>query len=121
MTESNPKTMSKPQSLPIKQLEPTEVRQRLAERPETRLLDVREEWEYQTARIDGAILVTEETAKEILESWDRNTPIICCCHHGFRSQQACAFLAGQGFTNLANLAGGIDAWSCQVDPTVPRY
>ena len=47
--------------------------------------------------------------------------IACLCHHGARSQQVAMFLERQGFTRVANIAGGIDAWSLQCDPTVPRY
>ncbi|HZN11235.1 MAG TPA: rhodanese-like domain-containing protein, partial [Blastocatellia bacterium] len=47
--------------------------------------------------------------------------IVLHCHHGMRSEQASAFLARQGFTNVKNMIGGIDAWSARVDPSVPRY
>jgi rhodanese-related sulfurtransferase len=51
----------------------------------------------------------------------REQPIACLCHHGGRSMQVAAFLAQQGFSHVANIAGGINAWSAQVDPSVPRY
>ncbi len=93
----------------------------MAENPDLRLLDVREPWEYQTAAIENSLPVGQEQAKEIIEQWDRSTPIVCVCHHGLRSLQACQFLAQQGFTDVSNLTGGIDAWSLEVDPSIPRY
>jgi rhodanese-related sulfurtransferase len=56
-----------------------------------------------------------------LDELDRDRPIACLCHHGARSMQVAAFLAQQGFAHVANIAGGIDAWSAQVDATVPMY
>jgi rhodanese-related sulfurtransferase len=55
-----------------------------------------------------------------LEAW-RERPIVIHCHHGGRSRKACELLSARGFTQVNNLAGGIDAWSLQVDPSVPRY
>ena len=52
---------------------------------------------------------------------DRDRPIACLCHHGGRSMQVAVFLAQQGFTHVANVAGGIHAWSAQIDPSVPQY
>lgn len=86
-----------------------------------RLIDVREPHEYQYCRIPGAEL---KPLGQIAQWWTELDPqeeIIMQCHHGMRSQRACMLLAGQGFTNVKNLAGGIDAWSLQVDPSVPRY
>ena len=85
------------------------------------LLDVRTPEEYEFAHLEGARLVTEELAQEILKQWPKDTPIVVHCHLGVRSQSAVSFLSDEGFTNVRSLAGGIDAWSCQVDPTVPRY
>ena len=56
-----------------------------------------------------------------LESLDRTRDLVVVCHHGIRSGQVCLWLARQGFDRVLNLAGGIDAWSVEVDPTVPRY
>jgi rhodanese-related sulfurtransferase len=105
----------------IQQLTPQQVKENLAEQPEFKLLDVREVFEYEITHIAGAILVSHEMADEILKTWDKDTPIICYCHHGMRSQQACQFLQSQGFTRLYNMTGGIDAWSVEIDPSVPQY
>jgi rhodanese-related sulfurtransferase len=89
------------------------------------LLDVREPWEIETAaiRIDGAasaaIPMGEVPAR--LAELDRSQPVVCICHHGARSAQVVAFLERSGFEAVYNLAGGIDAWSQQVDGQVPRY
>lgn len=90
------------------------------------LLDVREPWELQTASVkpeDGfelvAIPMGEVPAR--LAQLDPSRPVACLCHHGARSQRVAAFLAHNGFENVANVAGGIDAWSLERDPSVPRY
>ncbi len=89
------------------------------------LLDVREPWELQTASVkaEGFTLVTIPmgaiTAR--LGELDPATPVACLCHHGARSQRVALFLAGNGFAQVANIAGGIEAWSATLDPSVPRY
>jgi rhodanese-related sulfurtransferase len=89
------------------------------------VLDVREPWELQTAsvRADGfkllAIPMNEVPAR--LAELDPGQPIACLCHHGARSQRVAAFLAQNGFSHVANIAGGIDAWAHELDAGVPRY
>jgi rhodanese-related sulfurtransferase len=89
------------------------------------LLDVREPWELQTASVAPqgfalvAIPMNEIPAR--LAELDAGQRIACLCHHGARSQRVAAFLAQNGFADVANVAGGIDAWSLQHDPTVARY
>lgn len=85
------------------------------------ILDVREPWEYSMAKIEGSVLIPLGTLPQSLDKLDRNTEIVAHCHHGMRSADAVGFLLQQGFTNVKNLVGGIDAWSIQVDSTVPRY
>lgn len=103
------------------QIQPEELARALKTGQTLRLLDVRSPEEYKIAGIEGARLVTETLAKEILEQWPKDTPIVLHCHLGERSVEAASFLIGQGFTNARSLAGGIDAWSQRVDPAVPRY
>lgn len=86
-----------------------------------RLIDVREQQEYQHCRIPGAELKPLGQIAQWIHELDPNEELILQCHHGMRSQRACLMLASQGFTNVKNLTGGIDAWSLQVDPSVPRY
>ncbi len=89
------------------------------------LLDVREAIELRAARLDlpGARLLhlPMGTLPARLHELDRAQPILVLCHHGARSQQCVAFLQQQGFDAVYNVAGGIDAWSREVDPAVPRY
>ncbi|MFQ5827777.1 MAG: rhodanese-like domain-containing protein [Candidatus Methylomirabilia bacterium] len=103
------------------QISPEELARALKGGEKLQLLDVRTPEEHETARIDGAQLVTAALAGEIVEQWPRETPIVLHCHIGERSLAAVSFLIDQGFTNVRSLTGGIDAWSTQVDPTVPRY
>ena len=88
------------------------------------LLDVREGWECQTASVrpEGLDLVhmPMQTIPARVSELDRSRPIACLCHHGGRSMQVAYFLAQQGFETV-NVAGGIHAWSLQVDPTIPVY
>ena len=86
-----------------------------------RLLDVREPWEYQLARIDGSDLIPMRTIPDQVDALDRSHPTVVICHHGTRSLQVVAFLERMGFQNLHNLQGGIDAWARQVDVRVPLY
>ena len=89
------------------------------------LLDVREPWEIATARLalpDLPMLAIpmQETPARLAEL-PREQPILALCHHGMRSLQVAHFLTQRGFTQVVNLQGGIDAWSSQIDPSVPRY
>jgi len=89
------------------------------------LLDVREPWEVALAalRLPGAAALNIPLGQlpERIAELDRSQSVVCICHHGMRSRQAVAFLLHHRFESVYNLAGGIDAWSTQVDPTVPRY
>jgi rhodanese-related sulfurtransferase len=86
-----------------------------------KLLDVRTPEEYAIARIEGAILVDQTLAQEILQSWPKETHIVTICHHGVRSLNAATFLRASGFENTQSMSGGIEEWSVAVDPKVPRY
>lgn len=89
------------------------------------VLDVREPGELRTASVrpDGfelvAIPMNEVPAR--LSELDPDRPVACLCHHGARSQRVAMFLEHNGFTQVANIAGGIDAWSAERDAGVPRY
>lgn len=103
------------------QIRPGEVAERLKQGDGVRLLDVREDHEWEAARIEGAQLVTQELAQEILQTWPKDTAIVFYCHRGMRSLDAAVYFIGHGFTNVRSMEGGIDAWSLEVDPSVPRY
>ena len=89
------------------------------------VLDVREPGEWRTASISAAdftvVLMSMATVPVRLQELDANTPIACLCHHGARSMQVAQFLASHGFAHVANIAGGIDAWSMEIDSRVTRY
>lgn len=100
---------------------PRDLKARLDKGDKLVLLDVREPWEHSLAKIEGSILIPLGALPQSLDKLDRQAEIITYCHHGMRSADAAGFLLQQGFTNVKNLVGGIDAWSVQVDPSVPRY
>jgi len=85
------------------------------------LIDVREPFEYEIARIDGAKLIPLGEIAERVNELQRERPIVVHCHSGQRSARAVRLLQQRGFANLYNLEGGIDAWSDQIDPSVPKY
>ena len=88
------------------------------------LLDVREGWECQTASVSPAGLefvhMPMQTIPARLDELDKTRPVACLCHHGSRIMQVAAYLAQQGF-EVINVAGGIHAWSTQLDPNIPTY
>ena len=86
-----------------------------------KLIDVREQVEWDIVHLQGATLLTQEVLDEMMNGWDKNAAIVCYCHHGMRSLSAAAFLAQQGFTNVKSMRGGIDAWAREIDPTLNRY
>jgi rhodanese-related sulfurtransferase len=102
-------------------ISPQELKSRLDKGENVVLLDVREEWENSLAKIEGSLLIPLGTLPQSVEKLDKNAEIIAYCHHGMRSADATQFLLQQGFPSVKNLVGGIDAWSVQVDPAVPRY
>jgi rhodanese-related sulfurtransferase len=85
------------------------------------LLDVREPWEYDKARIAGSVLVPMREVPSRIEEIADDKDVVAICHHGGRSMQVAMFLEKQGFKRVHNLVGGIDAWSRTVDPAVPLY
>ena len=100
---------------------PKELKTRIDKGDRLLLVDVREQWEHALAKLEGSVLIPLATLPQSLDKLDRQAEIIAYCHHGMRSADATGFLLQQGFSNVKNLIGGIDAWSAQVDPSVPRY
>ena len=105
----------------IPPITPHELKDRLGKGENLFLLDVREPWEYALAKLEGSQLIPLGTLPQSLGKLDRNAEIVAYCHRGMRSADAVGFLLQQGFPQVKNLVGGIDAWSVQVDSTVPRY
>jgi adenylyltransferase/sulfurtransferase len=85
------------------------------------LIDVREPFEYEIARIEGATLIPLRTLPDQLATLDRSKPTVVLCHRGNRSLRAVEFMRANGFEEARSLKGGIDAWSLEVDPRVARY
>jgi rhodanese-related sulfurtransferase len=105
------------------EIAPTELARRLAAGEVTYLLDVREPWEHARAALPQSVLVPlgELPTRHRALDPPADALVVTICHHGVRSLDAAAFLTVQGWTNVASLAGGIDAWSRLVDPATPRY
>jgi rhodanese-related sulfurtransferase len=85
------------------------------------VIDVREAWELQLASIPGVVHVPMNAVPARLAEFSREVETVVMCHAGGRSMRVAQYLANQGFTNVANLSGGIAAWSQYVDATVPHY
>jgi rhodanese-related sulfurtransferase len=103
------------------EISPREVKQRLDAGEKLRLVDVREPLEFQQAHIEGSDLIPMRSVPQYLASLENEeAPLIVFCHHGGRSMQVVGWLRQQG-VECTNMAGGIDRWSIEVDPSVPRY
>lgn len=86
-----------------------------------RLLDIRTSEEFDAVKIEGARHFSQEMLQEIMSHWPKDQTIVLIDHQGSRVLDAAAFFSGHGFTAIRALRGGIDAWSIEVDPTLPRY
>lgn len=107
----------------MKPLAPAELAAWLSdvEREPPVLLDVREPWEHQLGVIAGSLAVSMGALPAQVEALDPARPVVCICHVGARSAQVALWLSRLGFEEVYNLSGGVDAWSQQVDPSLPRY
>ena len=107
----------------MKQITPTELAAWLADagRDKPLLLDVREPWEWQRARIEGAQHIPMREVPARFAELDQDCDVVAICHHGGRSLQVASFLEKNGFAKVHNLQGGVDAWSRTIDPAVPLY
>ncbi len=105
----------------IAEMSPHELKRRMDAGEPFELIDVREPFEYEIARIHGAKLIPLGEITERLDELSGKQPIVVHCHSGKRSEQAARLLQQRGFANVFNLEGGIDAWSDQVDPGVAKY
>jgi len=106
---------------PIPAISVQELKRKTDAREAFELIDVREPFEYEIARIDGAKLIPLGEIADRMDELQREQPIILHCHSGQRSAQAVRLLQQRGFSHVYNLEGGIDAWSDQIDPSVPKY
>jgi rhodanese-related sulfurtransferase len=105
----------------IGEIEPIELKRRLAGGSQIRVLDVRETEEVAIAPFPGALHLPMGEIPSHLEQLDSGADWVIICHHGIRSAQVAGYLAKMGFARVTNLIGGIDRWSLTVDKSVPRY
>ena len=106
----------------MQQLSVTDLAAWLADgsREQPQVLDVREEQEWAICRIEGSQLMPMNTVPSRLQDLDPERPLVCVCHHGGRSMQVAIFLERNGFPDIYNLSGGVDAWALEVDPKMAR-
>ena len=103
---------------------PAQVKKMVDEDVPLLIVDVREQQEYQICRIEGAELIPMNTIPQRLQYLDGvadERVIVVHCHHGMRSLNVVTWLRQQGVTNCTSMSGGIEQWSTQIDPAVPRY
>jgi rhodanese-related sulfurtransferase len=106
------------------EISPQEVKQRVDAGEKIKLIDVREPGEFQQARIEGAELIPMRTVPAglpRLEAQADEALLVVFCHHGVRSLNVVNWLREQGLSACQSMAGGIDRWSAEIDPSVPRY
>ncbi len=103
------------------QIEPRDLAEKIALGEKTNLLDVRTREEWEAVKLPGSHLFTQELMQEILSKWSREDLVVIYDHQGTRSMDAAAYFQGHGFTNVKSLRGGIDAYSAEVDSSLPRY
>jgi rhodanese-related sulfurtransferase len=103
------------------QIEPRELSDRLAAGEKISLLDVRTREEFDAVKLPNAQHFTQELMQEISSQWPRENLLVVYDHQGARSLDAAAYFQGHNFENVRSLRGGIDAWSIEVDPKLPRY
>jgi rhodanese-related sulfurtransferase len=94
----------------------------LLKEKKAKFIDVREPWEFAAAKIDGSVLMPMgDVPSRAHQELDPDERLVVLCHHGARSLNTTVWLRNQGFENAQSLRGGIDAWSGEIDPAVPRY
>jgi rhodanese-related sulfurtransferase len=103
------------------EITPAEMKERFDRGENFLLVDVREPWEHELCRIEGAKLIPMGSIPANLQALDVDEDVVCYCHHGMRSMDVAVWLRGQGVQRAKSLAGGIERWSLEIDPRVPRY
>lgn len=105
---------------PVEQISPQTLQQQLNSTQPV-IVDVREDWEYAQAHLPGSVHIPMGQIPARFSELDAKQPVVVVCHHGMRSLQVAQYLEKKGFASVSNLAGGVDAWAEQVDPSMPRY
>ena len=102
-------------------IEPKELADWLARDKSVRLLDVRSREEFDSVHLEGAVLMSQPVMQEIMAEGTNSRPLVIIDHQGRQGLDAAAYFLGHGLRNVRCLRGGIDAWSVEVDPKLPRY
>jgi rhodanese-related sulfurtransferase len=105
----------------MKQITPEELKLYMDAGNAPALLDVRETWEYEICHIDKSINISMSLMPSRITEYKPDQEIVVICHHGIRSLQIASYLETLGYTNISNLAGGIDAWARTMEPTMTQY
>jgi rhodanese-related sulfurtransferase len=103
------------------EVSPREVKDKLARGEKLFFVDVREKWEYDTSHIEGSELIPLREIPSHLARLEAADEIVLFCHHGMRSLDAAAWLRSRGVEGARSMSGGIDRWSAEIDPSIPRY
>jgi rhodanese-related sulfurtransferase len=103
------------------EIEPVEFKRKLDAAADVRLIDVREPWEVAIVGLPQALNIPLNELPQRLSELDPKADTVVMCHSGGRSRRACAYLVSRGFERVANLTGGIDAWTRDIDPSLPTY
>lgn len=103
------------------EISPRQLKERLDRGENILLVDVREPHEYAICQIEGAKLIPMGSIPANLQKLDADEDVVCYCHHGMRSLDVANWLRAQGIKSAKSMAGGIDRWSIEIDPAVPRY
>ena len=103
------------------QISPADLAALMKTEPALKLVDIRSRPEWNTTRLQGSLLLSQELMQEIMARWPKDCPVVVYDHTGGQGLDAVAYFAGHGMTNIRCLRGGIDAWSSEADPSIPRY
>ena len=98
-----------------------QLKKELETDPQTVLLDVRDKWEYDLCHIDNSVNISLSDITERKDELDKQPRTVILCHHGMRSTIAGEYLISEGFEQIVNLEGGIDAWASTIDQSMTRY
>jgi rhodanese-related sulfurtransferase len=105
----------------MKSISVVELKSRMDAGEKPILLDVRETWEFETCHIDGSVNISMSNVQKMLDELNTDDETIVICHHGMRSFQVASYLEENGFGNISNLEGGVNAWAISVDTDMPQY
>lgn len=105
----------------MKDITPKQLKSRLDAGEDIDIIDVREDWEVAQGMLANAIHIPMDDIPDNVDQISHDTPVVIMCHSGSRSEQVAMWMETEGFDNVLNLVGGIDQWSREIDPSIPRY